>query len=87
MGEGAIDIMGLATSEGPTSMFPYDATSKDTRCRIESLDVETGGEGRLERDNKGAIAADKDAVIEVDGYDVDKSGPNDGDDGMIHVEL
>ena len=60
-----------------------DSTSEEPRYRTKVLDIEASGEVELEDGDEGSMPANKDAVVDVDGEDVQEAGPSDGVDGGV----
>jgi hypothetical protein len=53
-------------SEDPTSTIPFDITKKPSDGS-EILEVDAGGESSFEVGEKGTVAAEKYALVDVDG--------------------
>ena len=51
------------------------------------LDVKAGGEDEFEDVDEEAGATDEDAIVDVDGEDVQEVGPSDGVDGGVDEGL
>ena len=87
MGEDIFNILGLSEGECATDTISDDAAFEEPRCCAKVLDVEVSGEGELEDGNKGAGAANKDAVVDVHGEDVREAGLSGGVDGGVDKGL
>ncbi len=63
-----VGVLRMAESEGPIGTIPDNTTTKEPSCWTEVLvDVEAGRKGGLEVDEEGSVAADENAVVDVDG--------------------
>ena len=87
MGEDVFNVLELSEGECATDTISGDASSEEPRVCAKILDVEASEEGELEDRDEGAGAANKDAVVDVDGEDIREAGPSDGVDGGVDKGL
>ena len=87
MGKDVLNVLGLSEGECATETISGDAAFEEPRCWDKVLDVEASGEAELEDGDEGAGAANKDAIVDVDGEDVQEVGSSEGLDGGVDKGL
>ena len=87
MGEDAFNVLGFSEGECATDTISGDTSSKEPRCWVKVLDIEASGEDELEDGDEVAGAANMDAVVDVDGKDVQDAGRSECVDGGVDKEL